>query len=215
MRLSSSSTSSDPFAVAGDHARHLGLLASGPHNALVGRFVAARAFADRHRYGLFLRARYRFAVEQSAFYGHSMCVALFPDFDMACDLWPLEADLRDLRQTVPCFGTMMGGEPAPVSLPELCGRLFVSEGMRLMLPWFAKQTERIGFDERHGARHLACDPAKIRMRWAGFVSQLNAMPFSVRDLTLMAEACERAMRRVGTILDEEMSAKPEGRVLHG
>lgn len=208
MRMSPSPVPHGSVSALANPVRHLCLLASERQSELVGRLIAARAFAGRERYGLFLNVRYRIAAEQSGLYGHPMRAALFPDLDGDLRLREIERDLADLHRSIPCFDTIMHSGTAPASLAAFCGFLLVAEGMRLMQPWFRRQAEKLGLDATFGARNLDCDPARVRARWSGFVARMNAIPFSPQDLPAIAEAAREAMDRIHVAIDEEMGCGP-------
>ena len=84
------------------------------------------------------------------------------------------ADLEDLGFTVP-------EQPTPVfpaTSYEALGWLYCSEGSNLGAAFLFKETQKIGLNGEHGARHLAPHPDGRAPQWREFVAILNNLPLT-------------------------------------
>lgn len=193
------------FAIApANHIRDLSILGSNRQNKLVGQFIAARAFADRWRYGMFLKTQYEIESDLAEIYRNPTRLDLFPALRPDGCLQEIARDLGDLRLQAPRAYGIEGLAAVALGPAELCGFLFVAEGCRLLRPWLRKQAEPLGFGENFGARHLACELPLIRSRWASFVARINDMNFSVSDVEVMARTSEQAMCHIDSIIKRAM-----------
>lgn len=203
------------FAIDISSLQRLALLGTTSQSALLGQFLKAKPFYDPARYRLFLHARHRIAHAATRLYRHPLREALLPRFDDLGDIAWIERDMADL-----------GVEPSkayddelvsvdPLDIATLLGALFVTEGLRLMVPYVRRQAVALGLHEGRGAGHLGHDPFAIRVRWNSFATQVNGQMFMSSEMRRMAAAADEAMRGFQAIIREEMPTDGRWQCLPG
>ncbi|MFT4252960.1 MAG: biliverdin-producing heme oxygenase, partial [Caulobacter sp.] len=124
------------------------------HDRLDNRIMAADPFADRARYGRFLRMQRQFHRDVDALYGQESLAVLIPDLAGRGRLQAVEQDLADLGLEP----SLADGPPrfAAVAddLPAAIGWLYVAEGSNLGAAFLFKAALKLGLGETFGARHL-------------------------------------------------------------
>ncbi|MFK8253207.1 biliverdin-producing heme oxygenase [Ancylobacter terrae] len=140
------------------------------HAALDRALMAARPFADRARYGGYLRVQQALHADAVALYACAELADLVHAAGIAPRLPQVEADLADLDLAI---GHPPAG-PAPEDMGKALGRLYVIEGSRLGARHLLQAARRLGLHETFGARHLAPDPRGVDVGWRAFVVAMGA-----------------------------------------
>jgi heme oxygenase len=141
------------------------------HDSVDMLVMQSRPFEDNQRYGCFLRLQHRFHGSIHPLYSDAELnhwlpgLRELPRFDAVC------ADMNDLGLAPP---------PAPVSVKPCSmhaalGWLYCAEGSNLGAAFLFKETQKIGFDAEHGARHLAAHPDGRALHWRQFVALLDGL----------------------------------------
>lgn len=154
------------------------------HEHLDNRIKRADPFADRGRYGRFLRLQYIFHRDLDALFFDERLDALLPDLAGRRRLPLIEQDFADLGISIP------RAQEGPrfisrteIDLAEVLGWLYVVEGSNLGAAFLLKYAAKLGLDETFGARHLAGAPEGRGLHWRTFTAALDGI-----DLTKEQEA---------------------------
>jgi len=145
----------------------------------------------------FVQMQYLFQSEIQALYHDAELVKLFPDLPERCRVKAAEADLADLGAEVP--EAVPGALQAP-SKAQALAWVRVSEGSKLGAAILFKQAVALGFNENHGARHLA-EPEGGRMRgWKAFNAIFDNLPLNAEEEAQVDQASRDAFARLELLL---------------
>lgn len=145
----------------------------------------------------FVQMQYLFQSEIQALYHDPELVKLFPDLPERCRVKAAEADLADLGAEVP--EAVPGALQAP-SKAQALAWVRVSEGSKLGAAILFKQAVALGFNESHGARHLA-EPEGGRMRgWKAFNAIFDNLPLNAEEEAQVDQASRDAFARLELLL---------------
>lgn len=141
------------------------------HDSVDSLVMQARPFENLFRYGCFLRLQHRFHGAIDTLYDDIELNRLLPGLSELPRFEAVCADLIDLDLAVP------QAPPAvvPTSHHAALGWLYCSEGSNLGAAFLFKETQQIGLDARHGARHLAAHPDGRGLHWRQFVALLDGL----------------------------------------
>lgn len=139
--------------------------------------MAFGPFADRVRYGGFLRSQYRLHRDVEALYRHAKLDGLLPGLWQRSRLALLELDLVDLgidldvaSLPAPAFVA-----DAPLDVPQALAWLYTVEGSNLGAAFLLKAAAGLGLHGGFGARHLAPHPDGRAAHWRDFIADLDAL----------------------------------------
>ena len=173
------------------------------HERLDKSIMAHDPFADRARYGLFVKVQHAFHREIDALYDDPALDALLPDlkgrrrFDLtAQDLTDLEIVAAD-AVTSPIFAA---GEL--IDRPTALGWLYVAEGSNLGAAFLLKAAQKLDLTEEFGARHLAGAPEGRGLHWRTFTEALDAVELTDEEERRVVDGAKAAFRRVQGLVDE-------------
>lgn len=139
--------------------------------------MASKPFESASRYADFLTLQHRFHGALHAHYLNPLLNEWLPGLAGLSRLEAVEADMTDLGIRVPPRPA-----PAPITSPEQAlGWFYCSEGSNLGAAFLFKQTQRIGLDQHHGARHLAAHDDGRGAHWRAFVAQLDAVSLTTEQ----------------------------------
>lgn len=171
------------------------------HERLDARIMALEPFADRARYGRFVRVQYRFQDAVEAGIDAGLLAPLVSDIAERRRLYLIARDLADLGLDAPA------PEPVPrLSTPaEMLGWLYVAEGSTLGAAFLAKEAQKLGLDDRFGARHLAGHPGGRGLHWRNFTRALDAAPLDETGDALAAAAAASAFALVRDLVEAEFA----------
>ncbi|MFK3774521.1 biliverdin-producing heme oxygenase [Pseudomonas sp. NPDC089406] len=144
---------------------------SSDHDSVDNLVMGARPFESLERYGCFLRLQHTFHGAIDALYEQAQLNLLLPGLRELPRYQAVCADLRDLGLAVPA-------KPEAVQPPDAwhaIGWLYCSEGSNLGAAFLFKQSQLIGLNESHGARHLAAHPDGRGLHWRQFVALLDGL----------------------------------------
>lgn len=128
---------------------------------------SVRQIADEPAYRDYLRGVYAFRLPVEEALGRARIPAGLGDWRILPLASRIGADLDDLAEPRP-------GPAAAVPVPgpsAAAGMLYVIEGAAIGANLLRGRAARLGFDARHGARHLA--RPEQQGRWANFVARLD------------------------------------------
>lgn len=168
------------------------------HAALDRALMAVRPFADRARYGRYLRVQQALHADAQALYARADLAGVVNAAGLRSRLPQVEADLADL-------GLVLGHAPVdPVAegAGEALGRLYVIEGSRLGARYLLEAARRLGLGEAFGARHLAPDPRGVEAGWRAFVAAMGAREWD----EAMAEGARDGFARARRAVDAAFAA---------
>lgn len=140
------------------------------HDSVDQLVMAAHPFEDRARYGRFLLVQHHFHGSLHGLYEDPHLNAWLPGLSSLSRLAAVEQDIRDLGQLPPALPARVKVDPA-----QALGWLYCSEGSNLGAAFLFKHTQRLGLDERLGARHLAAHPQGRAQHWKSFVSAIDGL----------------------------------------
>jgi heme oxygenase len=163
-------------AHAGRSAR-LKLISHDVHEQIDQRITAYDPFADRSRYGAFLRSQFRLHRDVQALFAAPALNRLLPGLSARCRLQRVRLDLQDLQialdeQALPAPAFVA---EQPVSPALALGWLYTVEGSNLGAAFLLKAAARLGLDGSFGARHRAPHASGRASHWHDFVAQLDAV----------------------------------------
>ncbi|WP_122665082.1 biliverdin-producing heme oxygenase [Pseudomonas viridiflava] len=156
------------------------------HDSVDTLVMQSRPFEDNQRYGCFLRLQHRFHGAIHDLYDDADLNQLLPGlrelprFDAVC------ADMKDLGLSVPAAPAAV----KPHSMHAAIGWLYCAEGSNLGAAFLFKETQQMGFNAEHGARHLAAHPDGRALHWRQFVALLDGLNL---DEAQKAEAIQGAI----------------------
>ncbi|PZQ22961.1 MAG: hypothetical protein DI569_05900 [Sphingopyxis macrogoltabida] len=131
---------------------------------------AVGLFDTAEQYGAYLDASYRFRKATE------WALRDFAGWSVAPLAGLIGDDLADLGRGVPAAT----GLPPPPDDAFALGMAYVLEGSALGARLLERRAAGLGFDERHGARHLAAQISDKR-RWPDFLARLEAVQPGARD----------------------------------
>lgn len=188
-------------AAQDSRARRLKAATSTVHEKLDQRIMAAKPFADRERYGCFLRLQHRFHRDVDALYGDAVLGEMLPDLSGRRRLPLIEADLADLG-----LGIETAGAPrfdaGDLDRTAGLGWLYVAEGSNLGAAFLFKAALKLGLDETFGARHLTAAPEGRAPHWRAFTTALNRLVLSEPEEARVVEGAEDAFRTVRAYVED-------------
>jgi heme oxygenase len=171
------------------------------HERLDTRIMALQPFADRERYGRFLRVQYRFQDAVETGIDTAMLAPFVPDLAERRRLHLIARDLADLGLEAPAADPVARlGTPA-----EMLGWLYVAEGSTLGAAFLAKEAQKLGLHEGFGARHLAGHPGGRGLHWRNFTRALDAAPLGADGDDLAAAAATAAFEHVRALVEVEFA----------
>ncbi len=150
--------------------KRLKAASSRDHDSVDQLVMAARPFEDHERYARFLQVQHRFHGSLLSLYRDTQLNLRLPGLMHLSRFAAVEADLRDLGLPLPAPPT-----PVCASLAQALGWLYCSEGSNLGAALLFKQTQRLGLDGNHGARHLAPHPDGRALHWREFVARVDGL----------------------------------------
>lgn len=174
------------------------------HDRLDKAIMAAEPFADRERYGLFVKVQHGFHRDIDALYDDAALDALLPDLAGRRRFAQIGQDLSDLGVEALSFDAAPAfAADAPVDLPTALGWLYVAEGSNMGAAFLLKWAkEKLGLSEEFGARHLAGAPEGRGLHWRTFTAALDAVSLSDEDEAGVVAGAEAAFRRVHGLVKE-------------
>ncbi len=179
------------------------------HEALDSTIMAGKPFADRGRYGLFLKVQHAFHRDIDALYDDAVLDGLLPDLQGRRRLEAVRHDLADLEiapepaDRAPAFAA--GGA---ADLPTALGWLYVAEGSNLGAAFLLKAAAQLGLSETFGARHLAGAPEGRGLHWRTFTAALDQVVLSEDEEARAVAGAEAAFNRVRALVDRIFAAAP-------
>ncbi|PIP00164.1 Heme oxygenase-like protein [uncultured Pleomorphomonas sp.] len=182
------------------------------HDLLDKAIMGHRPFADRERYGLFLRTQHGFHRDIDALYDDAGLAGLLPDLRGRRRLGLIERDLADLGVEPPA----PDGDPAflpgaAVDLPTALGWLYVAEGSNLGAAFLLKEAAKLGFSESFGARHLAGAPEGRGLHWRTFTTAFDAIPLDGDGEVRLIDGAVSGFARVLGFVDRQFRVPGQGR----
>lgn len=141
------------------------------HDSVDTLVMESRPFGDPQRYGCFLRLQHRFHGAIRELYGDAELNRLLPGLRQLPRFGAVCADMTDLGMPIPATPTSV----KPRSIQEALGWLYCSEGSNLGAAFLFKETQQLGFNAEHGARHLAAHPEGRALHWRQFVALLDGL----------------------------------------
>ena len=187
----------------GGRAKGLKAATHATHDRLDKRIMAARPFADRERYALFVRVQHGFHRDIDALYANPVLDKLLPDLAGRRRLPAITQDLADLGLTpatpdaAPVFG-------ADADIPTALGWLYVAEGSNLGAAFLFKEALKLGLSETSGARHLAGAPEGRGLHWRTFTAALDALTLSEEEEARAVAGAEAAFKRVLEFVERDL-----------
>ena len=129
------------------------------HDNLDKSIMNGNPFADRDRYGLFVKVQYLFHRDIHVLYDDAKLDKLLPDLKTRRRFSLIGQDVADLGTAAP----QTLDEPAffsekDVDLPTALGWLYVAEGSNMGAAFLLKAAAKLGLSESFGAQHLAGAP---------------------------------------------------------
>ncbi len=183
-------------------AKRLKALTNTTHEQLDSRIMSLEPFADRERFGRFLRAQYGFHREIDALYTRPELIALVPDLPERRRLALIAQDILDLGQVVPVADAPPAFQDGETDLAAAFGWLYVAEGSNLGAAFLLKAAAALGLGETFGARHLAAAPEGRGRHWRTFVAALDGLPFDDVEDERAVQGAAAAFRRVRGLVDD-------------
>jgi len=169
------------------------------HERLDKLVTALDPFGSRANYGRFVAAQYLFQRDVEPLYASGPYAALIPDLAGRSRLAAAEADLRDLGVPLPVPQDASQGPGLP--LPEGLGWLYVSEGSKLGAAFLLKEAgQRLGLDERFGARSLAAPADGRGAAWKRFVQALDGSGMAEEEQDRVVAGARAAFQRFAVLL---------------
>ncbi|WP_336334804.1 biliverdin-producing heme oxygenase [Pseudomonas putida] len=150
--------------------KRLKAASSRDHDSVDQLVMTARPFEDHERYARFLQVQHRFHGSLLSLYRDAQLNLRLPGLMQLSRFAAVEADLRDLGLPLPA-----APQQVCASLAQALGWLYCSEGSNLGAAFLFKETQRLGLDGNHGARHLAPHPDGHALHWREFVARLDGL----------------------------------------
>ncbi|HGK7304381.1 biliverdin-producing heme oxygenase [Stenotrophomonas maltophilia] len=173
------------------------------HDALDKRIMAEGIFADRARFGSFLKVQYRLHCSVDALYGMPTLMALLPDLPERRRLQQVCRDLQDLGMDLPARDP--DARLPGASLPEALGWMYVVEGSSLGAAVLYRMAAALGLDHQFGASHLAAHPGGVAAHWRRFTTALDAVALTPAQIDQMIDAANIAFRSVHAHVEKEFA----------
>lgn len=142
------------------------------HDSVDSQVMKSEPFANKENYIKFLRLQHIFHLSVAPLYQRDDLQALFPGLAALPRLSAVESDLRDLGVNMDVDSSLLASVTDPY---QAIGWLYCSEGSNIGAAFLYKETQKLTFDENHGARHLAAHPEGRALHWRKFVAQLDAL----------------------------------------
>lgn len=173
------------------------------HERLDQSIMAKDPFANRERYGLFVRMQHAFHRDIDALYDDAALDALLPDLKGRRRFGQIGQDLADLgMETLTYDASPAFVAGAPADLPTAMGWLYVAEGSSLGAAFLLKDALKLGLSEAFGARHLAGAPEGRGLHWRTFTAALDKVALSDEDEARVVSGAEAAFARVHGLVDK-------------
>lgn len=171
------------------------------HERLDNRITGAEPFADRARYGLFLKVQHQFHRDIDALYDNPALQALLPDLPARRRLDLIKADLTDIDLFLPT-----SNRPAAFSsdcdIATALGWLYVAEGSNLGAAILLKRVAVLELNESFGARHLAGHSQGRGLHWRTFTAAFDAVELSEEEEERVIAGAVKAFERVRALVEE-------------
>lgn len=172
------------------------------HDRLDTAIMAGKPFADRDRYGLFLKVQHAFHADIDALYDDPTLDGLLPDLENRRRFAAIRQDLADLGIAEPALAPQPAfAKGAALDLPTALGWLYVAEGSNLGAAFLLKEAAKLGLSEIFGARHLAGAPEGRGLHWRTFTAALDTVALTDADEARVIAGAEAAFRRVRGLVD--------------
>jgi len=191
----------DPLALP--RSKRLKASTNETHERLDKSIMAHDPFADRERYGRFVKIQHAFHREIDALYDDPALDALLPDLKGRRRFELTAQDLADLEiaaanpATPPSFS-----QGTPIDQPTALGWLYVAEGSNLGAAFLLKAAQKLDLSEEFGARHLAGAPEGRGLHWRTFTEALDAVELTDEEERRVVQGAKAAFRRVQGLVDE-------------
>lgn len=183
--------------------RYLKAATQGMHDRLDASIMAGEPFANRDRYGLFVKIQHTFHREIDALYDDAALDSLLPDLAGRRRLGLIEQDLADLAaETFAYDAPPTFARDDAIDLPTALGWLYVAEGSNLGAAFLLKEAAKLGLSETFGARHLAGPPEGRGLHWRTFAATLDEVCLSQDDEARVVAGAQTAFRQVQGLVDE-------------
>ncbi|CDZ62203.1 Heme oxygenase [Neorhizobium galegae bv. orientalis] len=177
------------------------------HEHLDRFIMRASPFADRARYGRFLKMQYLFHGDLDALFFNPALEALLPNLAARRRLLLVEEDLRDIGSSIPnATRPALFVKEQPVELAQALGWLYVIEGSNLGAAFLLKYAAEIGLGEDFGARHLAGAPQGRGLHWRTFTAALDQIGLTKDEEAKTIAAADAAFRHVANLAKEVFDA---------
>lgn len=174
------------------------------HERLDKGIMGHDPFANRERYGLFVKVQHAFHRDIDALYDDAALDMLLPDLGGRRRLKLIGQDLADLGleplavDAPPAFSA-----DTAVDLPRALGWLYVAEGSNMGAAFLLKWAkEKLALSEDFGARHLAGAPEGRGLHWRTFTAALDEISLSDEDEARVVAGAEAGFRRVLGLVDK-------------
>lgn len=190
-------------AVAEGRAGRLKAATRATHERLDARIMAADPFADRARYGTFLKVQHAFHRDIDALYDNPALDKLLPDLVGRRRFPDVTRDLADLDLAPAVIDTKPAFSEA-IDIPTALGWLYVAEGSNLGAAFLIKEARRLGLSEELGARHLAGAPEGRGLHWRTFTAALDGVSLSDEEDARVVAGAEAAFARVLSLVETLM-----------
>jgi len=172
------------------------------HDRLDHSIMDASPFANRARYGLFVKVQHQFHREIDALYFNPVLDRLLPDLTGRRRFILIEQDLRDLEIDTPVARSAPAfSNTADVDLPVALGWLYVAEGSNLGAAFLLKEAVKLGLSENFGARHLAAAPEGRGLHWKTFTAALDNIDLNDAEDSRVIDGARAAFACVQTWVD--------------
>lgn len=173
------------------------------HDNLDKSIMNGNPFADRDRYGLFVKVQYLFHRDIDVLYDDTRLDKLLPDLKTRRRFDLIGHDLADLGIAAP----QTEDEPAFISesdvdLPTALGWLYVAEGSNMGAAFLLKAAAKLGLSETFGARHLAGAPEGRGLHWRTFTAALDTIELTEAEEARVISGAQTAFRRVQSLVRE-------------
>lgn len=180
--------------------KRLKALTNEAHDKLDKRVMAAKPFASKERYCLFLNMQYHFHRDIDALYINSDLEALLPGLQSRRSLDLITQDLLDLDLPVPTL------KVPPIftkdaNINEALGWLYVSEGSNQGAAFLLKFAADLGLDENFGAHHLAGHPEGRGKHWRTFTTMLDEIELTEHEEKQLVNGGVDAFNRVHALVE--------------
>jgi len=177
------------------------------HDRLDHVIMDASPFANRERYGRFVRVQHQFHREIDALYFNPELDRLLPDLAGRRRFVLIEQDLRDLGVDAPIARSAPAfSNTAEVDLPTTLGWLYVAEGSNLGAAFLLKEAAKLGLDESFGARHLAAAQEGRGLHWKTFTAALDSIDLNETEEERVIDGARAAFARVQELVNEILAA---------